>query len=145
MSSEKLIEAMHEGDPAQLLHLLETGSDPNGKTDEGDYPLQVAYRYAIHKDIGYEYLEILLAAGADLNRQFIPPLHGACHAGDLRLVEYLIDHGADPLLEDGDGDTPHDWTDLSSDAGREIAELLSSPQDSIGEQAEDANPDHVPS
>ena len=55
MSIENLIEAMHARDLALHEKSLDDGTDPNGKTDEGEYPLQIAYRYALHEAIGYKF------------------------------------------------------------------------------------------
>lgn len=39
--------------PALVETLLANGADPNVKTPEGDYSLQVAYRHALHEEGGY--------------------------------------------------------------------------------------------
>lgn len=115
-ATSPLIASMHMESPELVASILAAGADPNLKMPDGDYPLQVAYRYALHHDVGYRYLDALLAHGANLNRQFFPPLHGACHAGDLRLVRYLIEHGADTAFYDGDENLPVDWARRSTAA-----------------------------
>ena len=139
MEENSLIKAMHERDLVLLEHLLAEGEDPNSTSDDGDYPLQVAYRYALHEAIGYTYLDRLITGGADLNRQFIPPLHGACHASDVKLVKYLLEHGADPLMEDGDGKVPLDWAQEQMPAGKEIRNALILKARRQGEQRTDGN------
>jgi ankyrin repeat protein len=116
---------MHLQSPDLVEALLASGADPNLKTPDGDYPLQRALYYASHGEIGYRYLDVLLSHGGNLNSQFTPPLHQACLFGDLRLVQYFLDHGADPSLYDGDDRLPADRaTSSESQAPESIKEAI---------------------
>jgi phosphoribosylglycinamide formyltransferase-1 len=73
--------------------LLKLGADPNATGRNGTTPLMYAKTGLLHNSAaGYELLEILLNAGADLRRQ---DRHGrdildyASAAGDVRMLEWL--------------------------------------------------------
>lgn len=53
----------------------------------------------------------LLTQGADVNAvdyDLYSPLQWAAFNGDNKMVELLLEHGADPLQEDANGETPYD-------------------------------------
>lgn len=68
-----IIAAMHMESAELVEALLKCGANPNLETPEGDFPLNRAAIYAMNMEIGYLYLDSLLAHGADLNSQFFPP------------------------------------------------------------------------
>lgn len=51
-------------------------------------------------------LELLFEAGGRIGRDDYTILHAPAIAGAVRLTKYLIEHGASPNAEDGDGNTP---------------------------------------
>lgn len=87
-----------------LTALLEAGADPNQPDERNRWsPLM----HAIHRNMG-EALGVLLEFGADPNRRAPNgglPLVMAAGYGYPAHVARLLDHGADPYLETGDGAT----------------------------------------
>ena len=85
--------------PLQLIReLLEAGADPDRHENDGYPPLIGVFDREPHDD-SHELLELLLEAGADPNQHGIndyTALHLAAARGDLRAVEILLAHGADP-------------------------------------------------
>lgn len=65
-------------------------------------------------------VKLLLEKGADPNAQadvsLETPLHWAVEGrANLTTIELLAEHGADPDLEDGDGETPLDYAMIIPD------------------------------
>ena len=85
--------------------LLRLGSDPNLPAE---VPLLI--NAAINADI--ESVQLLLAAGADVNAQASgqrgTALHAAAQSGNTTIVKLLLDAGASPYSIDATGDTPLD-------------------------------------
>ncbi len=77
--------------------LLELGADPNYQ-DHAGFPSVIAALSAARPD-RYALIEILLAAGADIQERGVndwTPLHYAAATDDLQAIELLLAHGADP-------------------------------------------------
>jgi ankyrin repeat protein len=74
--------------------LLEKGADPNGPDRWGVVPLRSVS--AVHGQQGAEIVDLLVAAGADVNRKSrgFTPLAAARKAGNDRVAEALEKHGA---------------------------------------------------
>ena len=106
--------------PLLVQALLEAGADPNVRTGRGSTPLHRAAQSGTPEVIG-----LLVAAGAEVDAQSdlgISPLHSAViWAGPSSLAETtprvrtgpwllrvaaLLEAGADPNLQDAEGDTP---------------------------------------
>ena len=76
--------------------LLDLGADPNYE-DPAGFPALIAAVSTDRPD-KHELVEILLKAGADIQRRGVndyTPLHYAAARDDARLVKLLLDHGAD--------------------------------------------------
>ena len=87
--------------------LLNTGANPNCTDTDG----QTALHYAVESR-GEAMVALLMASGANPNAKNTmngqTPLHHASvvGTGSVRLVERLLDHGADPNTSDDAGETP---------------------------------------
>ena len=84
--------------PTQLVcALLELGADPN-YADNAGFPSLFA-ALSTQRLERYEILELLLSFGADVQQRGIndwTPLHYAVAQNDLRMIELLLAHGANP-------------------------------------------------
>jgi ankyrin repeat protein len=77
--------------------LLELGADAN-YGDNAGFPSLVA-ALSTERPERYEIVELLLAFGADVQQRGVndyTPLHYAAAKNDLRMIELLLVHGADP-------------------------------------------------
>lgn len=106
-----LIQAVWRGNEDGSRQLLEAGAKVNVVTKNGETPLHFA---AGSKNP--RLVEMLIAAGADVNRQSDPkldggstPLHKAAFNGRIESIKLLLEAGADPLLADRVGNTPEDY------------------------------------
>jgi ankyrin repeat protein len=97
--------AIYHSPIALVRALLEAGADPNGQDGDGFPPLIAALSSAVAapgastRMDAHELLEVLLAHGAGAGQRGIndyTPLHLAAAHGDLRAVDILLAHGADP-------------------------------------------------
>lgn len=97
--------AVAVGDIEIVRSLLDAGADLN-------LGLEAPLREAIDRGY-YEIAILLLARGAavdPLAEDGITPLMSAAARGDLRLVQLLLDYGADPQRHDREGQTARDKT-----------------------------------
>ena len=100
-----LLAACVKGNTEAVRVLLDAGSDPNFVAPDGETPLNVAISLR-GEACSHVLLDMLLAAGANLNAGFTPPLRLAVVRGLRDLVVHLVERGADPNFEDGDGSPP---------------------------------------
>jgi len=121
--NDELVRAANAGDMETVQRLIEDGADPNCVDQHGMGPLLNFHpdvtRYLLahgadpdlqrNENIApvilgvcssFECLELLVAAGANVNRASDhngeTALHGVAGGGDIRAVRLLVDHGANP-------------------------------------------------
>ncbi|MEG9861625.1 MAG: ankyrin repeat domain-containing protein [Parvularculales bacterium] len=100
--------ARYNNAPAVVDLLLDRGADIGARNKYGLTPLHTAVLNS-EKPLGVKYW---LDRGADIGartEEWWTPLHAATFLGRQRLVELLLDHGADGTARDKSGDTALDY------------------------------------
>jgi len=95
-----IFDALHK--PSLLKILLERGAEIHSSLD-GVTPLMRAAEYGF-----IEAAEVLLAAGVDVNeqnRRGQTALMRAALSSQKKIILFLFEHGADPMIKDDQGDT----------------------------------------
>ena len=119
-----------ENDPIAFF-LLNNGANPDTlRTPAGRTALHVAAAYYACETL----CEALLNAGADINARTndgATPLMLAANSAKLRLVKWLIQKGADPLLKDKKGKTAYDYA-LSADGLMDLPEFRKKMEEACG-------------
>ena len=100
-----LIIAIEKGHQDVVRVLLSAGADPNHADRTGTTPLWLA------AGVGNAGIAtILLKAGADPNLEMLDAemtaLHAACAFNHSHMIPLLVGHGADPNIQDHEGQTP---------------------------------------
>ena len=99
-------DAIYFKDPVRLESLLAAGADINAVSEfTPDISL---FQRAVDSEIP-TMIEVMLAYGADINLKDVygnSMLHRAVRAGNVEIVNQLIESGADPLARDTNGLTP---------------------------------------
>ncbi len=99
-----LFVVLEQNDPAAVNEALEAGADLHVRNEAGLSPLMAAVTAGASTNV----IETLLEAGADVNDQAASgatALMLAAGAGTPAQVIYLLNAGADPTLQDGEGRT----------------------------------------
>ncbi|GCC18041.1 hypothetical protein chiPu_0020712 [Chiloscyllium punctatum] len=102
----RLLEAASRNDVEEVRQLLESGMAPDLYNEDG---LTALHQCCI--DDYEEIVKLLLQAKADVNAcdsELWTPLHAAATCGHLHLVQELIQHGANLLAVNADGNMPYD-------------------------------------
>lgn len=114
MAHKKFLDAARKGDTATLMRLLAAGADINTEDDSG----WTALGYSANQR-HYDAVKLLLEHGANVNSQgngyLRTPLAMACSSPmgfangsvpistpNTRIIQLLLDHGADPKLDNRD-------------------------------------------
>lgn len=124
--------------PAAHL-LLDNGADRNAPTRDDFLQIRLlgcatatpdVPNPSDREEVVLELVTLLIAKGADVNgrrRDGLTPLHSAAYRGHLRVLTFLLAHGADPRLKGYDGGGPHAGQtalDLASAQGQHAAAQL---------------------
>jgi hypothetical protein len=99
-------DAIHFQDPVRLESLLAAGADINAVSELS--PDISLFQRAVDSEIP-AMIEVMLAYGADINSKDVngnSMLHRAVRAGNVEIVNQLIESGADPLARNSNGLTP---------------------------------------
>ncbi|KAM6209082.1 LOW QUALITY PROTEIN: protein phosphatase 1 regulatory subunit 16A [Sarcoramphus papa] len=105
-ASVRLLEAAARHDAEEVRQFLQSGISPDLCNEDG---LTALHQCCID-DYG-DVVTVLLEAGADVNAhdsELWTPLHAAATCGHLRLVQLLVQRGADLLAVNSDGNMPYD-------------------------------------
>ena len=92
-----------------VAEMINNGQDVNARSESGNTPLHYATAFLKPK---LEIVKLLVENGADVNARndhAATPLHNAAfspHGKMVEVVQYLVEHGADPLIDDGFGFLP---------------------------------------
>ena len=90
--------AIYHSPLAFIRTLLELGADPN-YGDHAGFPSLIAALTCADRADMYDILELLLAHGADIQQRGhndYTPLHWAVADRNIKAIEFLLSHGADP-------------------------------------------------
>ena len=106
---DTLYRAAGDGNTTQVLALLDSGVDVNGRTSDGSYALN---RAAVFNEV--EVMQLLLERGADpnvQNREGDTPLICATKyaGGHAATVKALVEAGTNLAIKDKDGKTALDY------------------------------------
>uniref|UniRef100_A0A8C8AQ12 Protein phosphatase 1 regulatory subunit 16A n=1 Tax=Otus sunia TaxID=257818 RepID=A0A8C8AQ12_9STRI len=104
--SIQLLEAAARHDAEEVRQFLQSGISPDLCNEDG---LTALHQCCIDDD--GDVVTVLLEAGADVNArdsELWTPLHAAATCGHLRLVQLLIQRGANLLAVNSDGNMPYD-------------------------------------
>lgn len=101
--SADLLRAIKCNDIAAAHIAIRAGADPDPQSAGGEWPLDLALSKR-----SYELMDALIAAGADVNRQFLGQtlLLKAVRTGDDCLVAWLLERGASPHLAATPSESP---------------------------------------
>jgi tetratricopeptide (TPR) repeat protein len=119
-----IVEAVSNGNKAEVEVLLARGADVNVKDHRGRTPLFFA---AANKAGTKDMVELLLARGADINAKDVDgetPLHYAPFSRQKDIVELLLIKGADVNAKSNSGHTPLDNSQMLNNANPDVWDLL---------------------
>jgi len=112
-----------QADDVEAMHVLKNGgADPNITSKTGTTPLMVAAglgwsaNYSTTSPTRLAAIQYCMSLGADVNAHDdlgYTPLHGAAFVGDLKNIQFLVDHSAK--------------TDVKTKAGDTVADLANGP------------------
>jgi ankyrin repeat protein len=118
-----LMLAAYNGHTVVVSFLIENGAEVNAQDEAGQTALTYAVKRAFHATA-----EALLDEGADANvrnrKNGVTPLMIAAVAGDLPMIQLLLDHGADPAMRTNFGQTAISLAEKKGNT--EVVELLES-------------------
>ncbi|NGP77425.1 ankyrin repeat domain-containing protein [Balneolaceae bacterium YR4-1] len=91
--------ALYHSSLSFIKKLLVAGANPNYEGNDG-FPSIIA-ALSSERDEREDMIGLLLQYGADINQRGLndwTPLHWAAAGNDVRLINYLLDQGADPTI-----------------------------------------------
>lgn len=94
--------AIYHSSLSFIKKMLEAGAEPNYE-DHAGFPSIIA-ALSSERDDRKDIIDLLLKYGGDINKRGIndwTPLHWAAANDDVKLIEYLLEKGADPTLRTG--------------------------------------------
>ena len=94
------------GDLDKVKYLISVGADVNAGRGNSIYEAVAA------RENEFEICKVLIQAGIIVyihSRGGNTPLHIACDNNDLKIIELLLDNGADEKIKDNDGETPIEY------------------------------------
>ncbi|KAK4163823.1 ankyrin repeat-containing domain protein [Cladorrhinum sp. PSN259] len=90
-----------------VVELLKIQADPNQPEDQGDTPLHLAAQNGSDTDTMQKIVKELMNAGARLEHRNLflltPLLEALAQAADFKVIQMLLEHGANPHALDEDG------------------------------------------
>lgn len=122
-----LCNAAFNGKVESVKWLLDKGEDANfAFTNTGENALHYTISKSSEMDERVEIVQLLIAAGTDVNKKTLvgkstlcfmrdaylkgeTPLHRAAAYANIPIIKMLLDAGAQPALKDANGDTPISW------------------------------------
>ncbi|GFT42039.1 ANK_REP_REGION domain-containing protein [Nephila pilipes] len=99
------------GNANLIAFMIKKGADINSVSCWGDSGLYLAVYGLMSRTSNFKCLDLLLAAGCDINCQNnngFTALHFASMKGNLLLVQYLLCNGADPTITTSDMTFPYE-------------------------------------
>ncbi len=94
--------AIYHSSLSFINEMLDAGAEPNYE-DHAGFPSIIAVLSSERED-RKDIIDLLLKYGGDINQRGIndwTPLHWAAANDDVKLIEYLLEKGADPKLRTG--------------------------------------------
>ena len=113
---DNLIKAIESEDLSLIDKILQNGADINAQNDFGESILSDAVFILADSPNRYNVVKFLLEKGADpkvLDSERVGCLQNAMLGMDTKMLELLLDFGADPNAEAGftDSETLYDWAE----------------------------------
>lgn len=111
-NTRNLFDAISKLRTDRIKVALDQGCDLEATNDQGETPLDWIITMYDEEEERFSVVEMLIRAGADVNRRRSDCLGYAVSAiiqKDLRLLKMLLEHGYDPNLSPIAGETDYDW------------------------------------
>jgi len=122
-TKKQLVKSAGQGKYEEVNSILESGINPNFGIGETKQSPLLAATIMGHLSV----VKLLVENGAKVsetysNKYVAPPIWYAANNGDIEIVKFLLEHGADPTAKNRDGWTPLRQAKLNNDT--KVIELL---------------------